>query len=227
MHDISLQSLSPMDIPAKKHTDLEIAWGTLDSLMRHKEDNIFVTTSFYSASHAVGMLQQHSTLVLDGHGSKISATFGEYNEKPSKHIASYIHQLIARDEKHAIDHIILQSCTSGELNLAGKSIWKKSVQPGKERIVVYKQDASFQSIHVGLKSLAESVYQGIKDRRHTAFTFSEHIIIPSLQLGQGNVAIMQEKRLEDRVPWPENITKPNECKSTTITITRYRNDRSY
>lgn len=214
--NVSLQSLSPIDIPAEKHTDLEIAWGILDSLTRHGEDNIFVTTSFYSAGHAVGMLQQHSTLVLDGHGSKVSATFGEYREKPSAHIASYIHQLIAKDKKHAIDHIILQSCTSGELNLAGKSIWKKSVQPGKERVAVYKQDASFQSIHGGLKSLAESVYQGIRDRRHTAFTFSEHIIIPSLQLGQGNVAIMQEERVENRKSWPENITKPSERKSITV-----------
>ena len=222
-HDI--QKISPSDIPhADNATAFEIAWGILDSLLRHRSDHVFVTSSFYSARNALHKLEPHSTLILDGHGSKTTAILGEYKEKTGGIQVNRIKELLLHDTSHAIHHIVLQSCTSGEIKALKKSRWqKKSAIPGKERIILTKALISsdydnniFKNIGK-LKSFAELLYHAIhKNRPDMAFTFSANVINPTIHLGKGNIAIRLSTSHETRKPWPENLENDKATKSVTI-----------
>ena len=198
----------------------EIAWGLLSSLKKHQSDRPFVTTSFEVAGKAIPLLGASSTLVLDGNGSKVSATFADQPERASGALANMITQLINVDTGNHIDHVILQSCTSGNLRPEEDLYVKQNTAPGKGRKIIHREDENtddlFKKMGEGkseLNTLAAVIYDAIVTRARrndVAYTFSEHLINPSIQLDGGNVGVKPKGVGEARLPWPKSMLPNSE-----------------
>jgi len=198
-------------------TGFEIAWGLIDHCFRHEDDKPFVTTSFYIAEKNIGLLQKHSTLLLDGYGSKVSASFGEYKQKMAPFLSEKLSALIALDVMCNIDHVILQSCSSGTL-LEKSGYFLKDAKHGKVKKKIYNDQPGllFSEIR-SMRSLAECMYFAIKHRGDIAFTFSEYFINPSNQLTGGNLGVQMLSEGE-KLKWPENVAIKEKLTLKSYTI---------
>ena len=203
----------------------EIAWGLLSALIKHRSDNIFVTTSFEVAGQVIPCLSKKSTIVLDGHGGKSHVSFADEKQMSRTTLQEKIKILISLDKEHCIDHLILQSCTSGDIAEASDldSYMKNNTALGKFRQIIVldnekKRGSLFRKAPDGSKSVAEMVYDSIIDAsRETdmAFTFSENLINPSHVLKEGNLGMIPHKgKIMERPKWPESVLEPARDKKT-------------
>lgn len=220
------------------NSGFEIAWGLIDQLQKRahvqKDDRIgetvFVTTSFICAQEAMTRLAPHATLVLDGHGGAINCTFADKPNLMATDLLSELDELLNRDTNARIDHLVLQSCTSGTLkqNDTLEVFFPKDPRRGKARRLVLggkdvTADVLFERVN-DMQSLAAQVYQSFiqKGRTEIAFTFTEDLLCPGSRLGMGNIGIPKSAPNATYTPWPQNLqtpaTKAYSAKSTTIVL---------
>ncbi len=210
----------------------EIAWALLDMLFKRSEIgiNTFVTTSFYCAEEIMTKLNDNATLVLDGHGGAINCVFADKPNFMAAELLSEIKELLVKDSTECIDHIILQSCSSGTLkqhHALTTFIPKDKVGKGRQIVLSgtdIKASELFEKVGV-LDSLASQVFQALIDssRTQTAFTFTEDLICPGILIGEGHKGIPKSIfGAHLATPWPQNMLELNQAgqvpKSTTIVL---------
>lgn len=227
----SLKLISAKDIIFKKEdsTSFEIAWGLLAILIKHDKDKPYVTTSFEVAEKAIPKLtHEGSTLVLDGHGGKGSAKFAD-KEYATGPLQKKLQELLNVDTHKHIDHVVLQSCTSGTLTeeASNQALVKTTIAPGKKRKLIsadklsnpnslFDETVKKEGVKEadvkeakppkkGADSLAKMTYCTLQQYSHIAFTFSEHVINPSADLRDGNVGMMPVSLTEKRPTWPYSV----------------------
>jgi hypothetical protein len=191
----------------------ELAWGLLDSLIKHNKDNPYVTTSFQVAEEKVSSLAPNSTLVIDGHGGMEFISCGDYKRLSRDVLSGKLSNLILADKDKHIDHCILQSCRSGRLDLRDKkndinlAIRTKSVI-GKSVAGLVTHDYPYESLFEK-DSMSTAFTNAISTtkRDDIAFSFSENLINPSHIMGGGNLGIPALQKEESRhSSWPDNVS---------------------
>ena len=181
---------------------LELAWGLLSSLSKHEKEYPFITSSLATAKWAIAHLGANATIVLDGHGGNGCANIANYKYYANAPLvlSTSIQHLLECDESQNIDHIILQTCASGQLVADKLLVLKRGVLPNKQRATFF---ASKDTVYSGLlidNTIANGVYAGIvaASRHHNiAFTFSENLINPDDAYGNGNVGFPKKADRDD------------------------------
>ena len=221
-----IQELTAEDVLNHFTDKMEIAWGLLGGLLKHQNESPFVTASFAIAKIIIPKTNKKTTLVLDGHGGKGQVCFAECRTLGVEELEKKITSLIGCDTGRNIDHVVLQSCTSGTLNPDSiASVYRKNnTRPGKGRsivIPVIKTDVEvplFNKRDGKALTVAEAVYNALRNRKDVAFTFSENPINPSALLGDGNIGVPASSLPSaERPKWPHNLeTNAATVKSTTV-----------
>lgn len=232
INDILKQHVSALDI--KNYylsqgietfpSGFEIAWGIIDQLIKRetrqsiegRTDKIFITTSFICAQQIIPLLEKNSTLVLDGHGSAIHCNFADKPSLLSADLLEEIKDLLKLDSNKNIDHILLQSCTSGTLKytqLLATYIPKKGNLDKNRLIALASEEISANELFeqatqsIKMESLAALLFKALVEleRSDIAFTFTEDLLCPGVLIGQGNVGVKKSSYGEIHTPWPDNI----------------------
>jgi hypothetical protein len=187
----------------------EIAWGLLDTLHKHKTDNPFITTSFQVAREVIPTLAANATLVIDGHGGSKFVVCGDYTRIQNEDLLNLIGGLLSADKDKNIDHLLLQSCRSGRLELNETStinIHNKDI--GKSVVAIIKAENEHNQLFE-TKSTSSIFVDAINNaqRSDIAFSFSENLINPCNIIGHGNLGIPAANQGETRIEWPANVTQ--------------------
>ncbi len=205
----------------------EIAWGTLDVLIR-KKPVPYISCSKELVQLYISKLKNPATLVIDGHGGTSDIFIGSVAYS-SKKLTTLTTELLEADVNRHINHLILQSCASGKLKPLQTPYYlkNKEKETGKQKMMVIIPPAKPASDFF-LKAdkmpicLAESVINAILAKKledRIAFTFSTSLINPSYILGNGNVGVRPQVRLENTgfTTWGAYVT-PERFSGKTVSF---------
>ena len=205
----------------------EIAWGTLDVLIR-KKPVPYISCSKELVQLYISKLKNPATLVIDGHGGTADIRIGAVAYSGRK-LTLLTTELLEADVNRHINHLILQSCASGKLKPLQTPYYlkMKDKETGKQKMMVIippEKPASdfFLKADKMPICLSESVINAILAKKledRIAFTFSTSLINPSYILGNGNVGVRPQVRLENTgfTTWGAYVT-PERFSGKTVSF---------